>query len=319
MADETIDWAKLREPFHPDHIEWRVGNHSKAGDRCTLLAYLTSRAVMDRLDAVLTPAGWRARYRETRLEQVEIDPKAKTPKDRRSIETGYICTLEILVGEAWVGKEDAADVTDIESIKGGISSSLKRAAVQWGIGRYLYDMPKSGFLPIKDGYPKDDSSDIFVMNKKDDKPGHVTPPKLDDEFLPVELRHKKKEPGPKGGSAPPKETDEEKAARQSTHDDRWEEEKAGFFRALGELGFKDYDEVVRFCLWRGRYDKGAGLRPSRAGTKGRTGLLAFLGSDKGADVYGEFLGFEETHGAFDIDKEYEYVRQPVEAKSSLKE
>jgi len=39
---------------------------------------------------------------------------------------------------SWVTKSDGADDSSIESAKGGISDSLKRAAVQYGIGRYLY-------------------------------------------------------------------------------------------------------------------------------------------------------------------------------------
>ena len=54
--------ANLLRPFSPDDIEWRVGNVSKNGQRCTLLAYITSRAVMDRLDAVVGPENWSDEY-----------------------------------------------------------------------------------------------------------------------------------------------------------------------------------------------------------------------------------------------------------------
>jgi hypothetical protein len=40
--------ANLCKPFPPEDIEWRVGNIAKSGKSCTLLAYITSRAVMDR-------------------------------------------------------------------------------------------------------------------------------------------------------------------------------------------------------------------------------------------------------------------------------
>jgi hypothetical protein len=43
---------------------------------------------------------------------------------------------------SWVTKWDGAEETDSESIKGGLSAAMKRAAVQWGIGRYLYDLPE---------------------------------------------------------------------------------------------------------------------------------------------------------------------------------
>jgi hypothetical protein len=38
----------------------------------------------------------------------------------------------------WIAKQDVSENTDYEGIKGGVSGALRRAAVQWGIGRYLY-------------------------------------------------------------------------------------------------------------------------------------------------------------------------------------
>ena len=40
----------------------------------------------------------------------------------------------------WVWKSDGAGATDFEGAKGAFSDSFKRAAVHWGIGRYLYDL-----------------------------------------------------------------------------------------------------------------------------------------------------------------------------------
>ena len=40
----------------------------------------------------------------------------------------------------FITKWDGAEDSDIEPVKGGLSDSMKRAAVQWGIGRYLYSM-----------------------------------------------------------------------------------------------------------------------------------------------------------------------------------
>ena len=76
------------------------------------------RAVLDRLDRCVGPLNWTDEYRE--------------------IEGGYICRLGIFTKNGWIYKEDAADKSDIEAIKGGISGALKRAAVKWGIGRDLY-------------------------------------------------------------------------------------------------------------------------------------------------------------------------------------
>jgi hypothetical protein len=49
-----------------------------------------------------------------------------------------ICALSVWIGEAWITKSDGADDSNIEGAKGGISDSLKRAAVLVGVARYLY-------------------------------------------------------------------------------------------------------------------------------------------------------------------------------------
>ena len=53
-----------------------------------------------------------------------------------------MCGISIWCAERkeWVTKWDGAENTDIEAMKGGLSGSMKRAAVQWGIGRYLYKL-----------------------------------------------------------------------------------------------------------------------------------------------------------------------------------
>jgi hypothetical protein len=38
----------------------------------------------------------------------------------------------------WISRCDGADDTNIEGAKGGLSDAFKRAAVKFGIGRYLY-------------------------------------------------------------------------------------------------------------------------------------------------------------------------------------
>lgn len=122
MSDaQSIDIRALAAPFPMDGIEWRVGTVSKNKPSCTLLCYLTSRAVMDRLDTVVGPLNWRDEY-------------ADAPGG------GIRCGISVynpVTGE-WVTKWDAADPTQIEATKGGHSDAFKRAAVKWGIGRYLY-------------------------------------------------------------------------------------------------------------------------------------------------------------------------------------
>jgi hypothetical protein len=54
---------------------------------------------------------------------------------------GVICDLSVfLPGVGWLTKSDACDLSQIEPVRGGASGALKRVAVQFGIGRYLYDL-----------------------------------------------------------------------------------------------------------------------------------------------------------------------------------
>lgn len=113
-----MELADLHKPFPPNEIEWRVGSTTQDKKKGMALAYLTARHIMDRLDAVCGSANWQDRY--------EFHG-ART-----------ICYLSIRVGDEWVTKADGAGDSDVEAEKGAISDALKRAAVKWGIGRYLY-------------------------------------------------------------------------------------------------------------------------------------------------------------------------------------
>lgn len=123
----TVDFKRLRDPFPESHIEWRIAQSGKNGQKiwAKCVAYIQARAVMDRLDEVCGPGNWQLAYR---------------PVDGPKIEPGILCAIAIRVGDEWVSKEDGSDQTDIEKFKGGISGAIKRAAVAWGIGRYLYDL-----------------------------------------------------------------------------------------------------------------------------------------------------------------------------------
>lgn len=126
-----IDFKALAAPFPEEEIEWRIGQCGTKNQRvwAMCLAYVQARAIMNRLDDVCGPANW----------QITYQPSGN----------GFLAGLSIKVGEEWVTKWDGADQTDIESFKGGISSALKRAAVPWGIGRYLYKL-EATFATIVD-------------------------------------------------------------------------------------------------------------------------------------------------------------------------
>lgn len=116
-------------PFAADDIEWRIQQSGKTRDGkvwAMVLAYVTNRAIMKRLDDVCGKAGWRNEYRDI-------------PNNG-----GVECGISIKIDSEWVTKWDAAENTQVEAVKGGRSGAMKRAAVQWGIGRYLYNL-EEGF------------------------------------------------------------------------------------------------------------------------------------------------------------------------------
>ena len=122
------DLTLLAAPFDTADVEWKPGAVTRDKSKGLAMAYLTSRAVQDRLDAVCGPADWRNEYRP-------------------GPDGGVVCGISVYVerrdGEPgeWVTKWDGADNTDVEAVKGGLSGSMKRAAVMWGIGRSLYGLP----------------------------------------------------------------------------------------------------------------------------------------------------------------------------------
>ena len=119
-----VDFAALKECFSPNDIEWRIQSSGKKGDNvwARVLAYVTNRAIQERLDEVCGPENWKNEY-------------TKSP------DGGVLCGISIRVGDEWVTKYDGAENTQVEAVKGGLSSAMKRAGVQWGIGRYLYELP----------------------------------------------------------------------------------------------------------------------------------------------------------------------------------
>lgn len=137
--DEVYD--DLRAPF-PDHVhKFRIGSTwgNRSGGRSGRpLVYIDARDVMDRLDEIVGPGGWEDRIRPT------------------NVAGAFVCELTILgVTKSAVGQ---AGDGESEKEKSGESDALKRAAVKFGVGRYLYniDLP-----PV----------DLVEKNGKYDLPG----------------------------------------------------------------------------------------------------------------------------------------------------
>ena len=129
MVDLTIT-QQLKKPFPLKDISWRVGSTTADKSKGMALAYLDSRAVMKRLDDVCGDL-WQAEY----------------PFDG-CCRIGIMINPTTLANEQWVWRSNGAGETQVEGEKGKFSDAFKRAAVLWGIGRYLYQLDNI-WVPIK--------------------------------------------------------------------------------------------------------------------------------------------------------------------------
>lgn len=111
----------LTAPILPNEIEWRVQSQTSTG-KLIVVPYINNRCVMHRFDAAFGPENWTSEFRE--------------------IANGFLCRLTVTVNDRTIYREDGASKTNIEPEKGGISDAMKRAAVQFGLGRCLYDYPR---------------------------------------------------------------------------------------------------------------------------------------------------------------------------------
>ena len=132
---------QLRKPFHPLDIEWRIAqsgvNNKTDKPWAKCFAYVDNRAIMERLDEVFGVLGW-----QTEVKQ--LNPVTTANRSGTAIVEGFVTRISVLdpVANQWIHKEDGANNTDFEAIKGGMSGAMKRAAVSFGIGRYLYNLPE---------------------------------------------------------------------------------------------------------------------------------------------------------------------------------
>ncbi len=115
---------QLAAPFPVSRIHWRVGARTKDKSKGIALAYIDARDVMKRLDDVVGGLNWQNRYTHV-------------------TDKGVVCEIGIRVGEEWLWRANGAGDTQVEAEKGAMSDAFKRAAVLWGIGRYLYALPNT--------------------------------------------------------------------------------------------------------------------------------------------------------------------------------
>lgn len=116
--------------------------------KATMVAYIDARDVQDLLDEVVGPENWQTDFKvinENLYAGIGIrTPRVDTTKEKDS-------TTENTWYE-WTWKWDCGVESNVEVEKGEASDAFKRAAVQWGIGRFLYRL---GIVELKTAMYKD--------------------------------------------------------------------------------------------------------------------------------------------------------------------
>jgi hypothetical protein len=116
---------RLSAPFDPREVKFKPA--VVTGQRALALAYVDARVIQDRLDDVLGVTGWQDEY--------ECLPDGSV-----------VCRLRLRLGDEWITKMDVGGQSEQpdegDRRKAAFSDALKRAAVKFGIGRYLYRLPQ---------------------------------------------------------------------------------------------------------------------------------------------------------------------------------
>lgn len=115
---------RLAKPFDPREVKWKP--QAVNGNRALAIAYVDARVVQDRLDDVVGQANWEDSY------DVLADGTVA-------------CKLRVRIDGEWLSKMDVGSPSEQpdagDRMKSAFSDALKRAAVKFGVGRYLYRLP----------------------------------------------------------------------------------------------------------------------------------------------------------------------------------
>ena len=114
----------LSDPFEPKEVKFKP--QMVKNNRAMAMAYIDARLIQDRLDEVLGVANWQDTY--------QFLPDGSV-----------VCRLRLKLGDHWITKTDVGSPSEQpdsgDRVKAAVSDALKRAAVKFGIGRYLYRLP----------------------------------------------------------------------------------------------------------------------------------------------------------------------------------
>jgi hypothetical protein len=118
----------LAAPFEAKEVHWLPMVLTKDESRALAVAYVDARDVMNRLDRVVGIAEWQDEYQQLS-------------------DGTMLCRLSIRLDGEWITKCDVGGQSKQpdagDKAKSAVSEALKRAAVKFGIARYLYRLEQT--------------------------------------------------------------------------------------------------------------------------------------------------------------------------------
>lgn len=127
----TIE-EKLKFPIP---YKWKIQSYNYDKTKASCVAYIDARDVMDLLDKAVGFDNWEDQYKYENNQ--------------------WLCGITIHFENGISRtKWDTGVAGNMEAEKAAISDAFKRAAVKWGIGRFLYDL-KIQWVDIVDKKPVD--------------------------------------------------------------------------------------------------------------------------------------------------------------------
>lgn len=146
--------AALAVPFELSEVKFKP--QAVKNNRALALAYVDARVIQDRLDEVLGVEGWQDEY--------QLLPDGSV-----------VCKLTLKLGDQWITKMDVGSPSEQpdsgDRLKAAFSDALKRAAVKFGVGRYLYRLPSqwADYDPVKKQFARPPQLPAFALPARGDR------------------------------------------------------------------------------------------------------------------------------------------------------
>jgi hypothetical protein len=143
--------AALSAPFDPKDVKFKP--QMVKNNRCLAMAYIDARLIQDRLDEVLGVENWQDQY-------------------DMLTDGSVMCRLRVKLGGRWITKTDVGSPSEQpdsgDRLKAAFSDALKRAAVKFGIGRYLYRLAAQwvDYDPVKKQIMQPPQLPAFALPKR---------------------------------------------------------------------------------------------------------------------------------------------------------